>query len=450
MRWTPALAGTASLILVHSLAAQQAPVITVGGQVFSTWQDYLNSTVFRGKGLRCGTKSVDIDGGELTVSDCSLSSTSIRSKYAPQGHAVLRIPVVVHVLESTTGEGQITDDVILSQIEVLNEDMRALPDTPGENGTDARIEFFLASVDPNGHPTTGITHTIDNQWFNDSGSYYDTLAWDTHRYLNIYTNRASGTLGYVSGMPQSGVVGLSSDRVVILWAAFGRNALIGAPYDLGRTATHEVGHYLGLYHTFEAGCGLPAECYTSGDRICDTNPEAAPVYGCPASSSSCEADSPFHNYMDYTDDACYWEFTPEQINRMRCTLESWRTELPECSTLASTSVRNAGQNPSVYSATAPILGGSSTLSVVAPGYSSAVVAGYAAPAYLTLTRGKVLLIDTASTRYFQVILSLPSDPVSISIPARAALCGQVIYTQALLMDGPNYALSNAVDLTMGD
>src|SRR5262245_21036780 len=451
MRWTPALA-CLSLALHPLLTAQEQPtppVITVGGQAFATWQDYLSSPVFLSQGLRCGAKSLGIASSSLPVSDCSLSSTSIRSRYAPAGHAVLRIPVVVHVLQSSSGEGQIPDAVIQDQIDVLNADMRAMPDTLGENGNDGGIEFFLASLDPNGNPTTGITRTTDDVWFDDLGNYYDVLAWDATHYLNIYTNRASGTLGYVPDMPQGGLAGTNADRVVILWAAFGPNAPIGPPYDLGRTLTHEVGHYLGLFHTFESGCGLPAECYTCGDRICDTSPEAAPVYGCPAAHASCESADPFHNYMDYSNDACYREFTPEQINRMRCTLESWRPDLPDCATLATVNVRNAGANPTAYSGTPAILGGSTTLSVVAPGYTTAVVAGYSAPANIPISRGKVLLVDMSSTRYFQIVMALPSDPLGLPIPNRTTLCGQVLYTQALLMDGPHSVLSNAVDLTMG-
>jgi hypothetical protein len=423
--------------------------MVVDGQAFATWQDYVSSALFRTRGLRCGTESVEPGAVGLSVSDCSLSSTSIRNRYEPGGHAVLRIPVVVHVLQSSAGEGQISDAMVQSQIDVLNEDYRALPDTPGENGSDARIEFFLASVDPAGNPTTGITRTTDDAWFNDSGEYWSALAWDTSRYLNIYTNRASGALGYVPSLPQGGNVGAPSDRVVILWAAFGRQAPIGPPFDLGRTATHEVGHYLGLYHPFDFGCGSAVDCYTSGDRICDTNPEAAPTFGCPASSSSCGSDDPFHNYMDYSDDACYQEFTPEQVNRMRCTLESWRPQLPSCVPLAETSVRNAGTNLAVYAATPPVLGGTTTISVVAPGYSTAIVQGHAAAGSWPLARGNVLLVDTSSQRHFRTILALPSGPVSLPIPNTASLCGLVTYTQAILMGGPPYALTNAIDMTLG-
>ncbi len=95
---------------------------------------------------------------------------------------------------------------------------------------------------------------------------------------------------------------------------------------MGRTATHEVGHYVGLYHTFE-GCDGSSGCYVGGDLICDTNAQSQATNGCPSSHSSCGSPDPFHNYMDYTNDACIWEFTPEQMNRARCTLINWRPDV---------------------------------------------------------------------------------------------------------------------------
>ena len=83
-------------------------------------------------------------------------------------------------------------------------------------------------------------------WYNDGGGYYFTLAWDTNRYLNIYTNTAGGALGYVPNLPQSGIAGDPADRVVINWLSFGRGSAGGQPYNWCRTCTHEVGHYLGL------------------------------------------------------------------------------------------------------------------------------------------------------------------------------------------------------------
>ena len=146
--------------------------------------------------------------------------------------------------------------------------------------------------------------------------------------MNVYTNTAGGFLGYVPNLPQGLIAGEPEDRVVVNWAAFGRNGPIGPPYNQGRTLTHEVGHYLGLAHTFSGGCAGTANCNTNGDLICDTNPEAAPTFGC-TDVLSCGNSDPIHNYMDYSDDLCMSEFTPEQARRMRCSLEFYRAELFE-------------------------------------------------------------------------------------------------------------------------
>ena len=120
-------------------------------------------------------------------------------------------------------------------------------------------------------------------------------------------------------------MGTTGDRVVILYAAFGRGSSIGPPFDQGRTATHEVGHYLGLLHTFTNGCGTTS-CYTTADLICDTNPQSTPTTGCPT-AYSCSTPDPVDNYMDYSDDLCMKKFTPEQARRMRCTLTHYRPDV---------------------------------------------------------------------------------------------------------------------------
>ncbi|MDP6538666.1 MAG: zinc metalloprotease [Planctomycetota bacterium] len=305
-------------------------VITIGGRSYATWQSYVQSPFFKQNAMHCITPSRNptinpSSGFNFSPSDCAYYSTNPNPIYDPT--VVYTIQVVVHVIEHTNGQGAISNAMIQSQIDVLNEDFRALPGSNGAPGTDVMIQFELATQDPQGNATNGITNTVNNQWFNDNGNYWNTLAWDTNRYMNIYTNSCGGYLGYVPDLPQGGIVGNNSDRIVILWSAFGRNAPIGPPYNLGRTATHEVGHYLGLWHTFDNGCGSASACYTSGDLICDTNRENQPTYGCPGNKSGCGSPDPIHNYMDYSDDSCMWEFSFEQTNRMRCTLENYRPDV---------------------------------------------------------------------------------------------------------------------------
>ena len=262
----------------------------------------------------------------LPPSDCAYGSTNPSAAYDPV--ELWEIPVVFHVIQRTNGTGNVTDSNINEQIEILNEDFRALAGSNGANGNDSMIQFKLATVDPSGNPTSGIVRTTNNTWYNDSGNFMSSLGWDQDRYLNIFTNSCSGYLGYVWDFPQA-IAGNSNDGVVVLWEAVGDNAPIGAPYNQGRTLTHEVGHYLGLWHTFDNGCGTTSGCYSTGDTLCDTNRQSQPTYGCPGSSSSCSSSDPIHNYMDYTDDLCMWEFSPEQINRMRCSILYYRPALFE-------------------------------------------------------------------------------------------------------------------------
>ncbi len=327
--------------LVSSAAAQSptqwplspalTPVHVALGQGFSTWRAFTLSPFFRQNGLRCLTPSRAQAAGSGTSNfmppgDCGANGTNPLPIYSPAALDVIIIDVVVHVIQSTSGQGNVSNAQVQNQIDILNEDFRALPGTPGAGGVDTKIEFRLATVDPAGNPTTGITRTTNNTWFNDSGSYWNTLSWDPDRYLNLYSNSASGALGYVPFLPQSGPVGSNSDRVVVLWSTVGRNTPIGAPFNQGRSATHEVGHYLGLYHTFDGGCGSAA-CYTTGDLICDTNAESQPNFGCNPGSTSCGSTDPVRNYMNYSDDTCMNQFTEEQARRMRCTLQFWRPAL---------------------------------------------------------------------------------------------------------------------------
>ena len=296
--------------------------------IYESWSQYASSDFFHNQGMRCGTPSRaargQVAGGG--PGDCTFSRTNPDEVYAPTAIRY-RIPVVVHVIRQNNGvTGHVSEEMVESQIEILNEDHLAIAGTNGANGTNVQIEFYLATKDPDGQPTNGITYSNNTAWFNDQGGYWRTLAWDTSRYMNVYTNTAGGFLGYVPNLPQGMIAGDPLDRVVVNWASFGRNGPIGPPYNQGRTLTHEVGHYLGLEHTFSGGCSGPANCYTNGDLICDTNPEATPTFGC-TDALTCAISDPIHNYMDYSDDLCMFEFTPEQARRMRCSLEFYRADL---------------------------------------------------------------------------------------------------------------------------
>jgi hypothetical protein len=343
-RWTFALLAA----LAWTVPGLAQADIVVDGRTFASWTDFFRSDYFRDNGKRCGTVVRNPSGKQIrtldAAGDCALDHTNPREEYEPAD--VLEITVIVHRIESVTGDGVFPDSLVRTQIDVLNEDFLALPGTPGSPGKDTRIRFRLATEDPDGNPTPGWTRTTNEFWFNDlpdpvNGTYYEALAWDTNKYLNVYTLSPVAPGGLILGytyLPQDGVVGDDLDGVRCLWNAFGRPAG-NEPYHLGRTVTHEVGHWAGLWHPFDNAntCDTadPPSCYDEGDCICDTKPDDASHGGCDPSDVSCGVPAPIHNYMEYTDDACMWEFTPEQARRMVCTLRHYRPQVYRVSLVAA-------------------------------------------------------------------------------------------------------------------
>ena len=191
---------------------------------------------------------------------------------------------------------------------------------------------MLADRDPDGNVAIGVNYVTNNSWYNDPGpgafsAMKEALHWDTSRYFNVYTNDASGALGYATFPTQS--AGSTSDGVVLLWTSVGRDAPQGGIYDQGRTGTHEIGHYLGLFHTFQGSCGSANSPYASGDLIADTVAHPSPDFDCQAAKTSCSGggQKPIENYMNYTNDTCMELFSLEQANRMRCSSMHYRPSL---------------------------------------------------------------------------------------------------------------------------
>lgn len=308
-----------------------------GRLVFESWDEYLSSDWFVANGKRCGLPpEAERPAGDFPLdgiaggssNDCSCSRTNPSSIYDADNGPLYRIPVVFHVIQNSAGtQGFIPESCIIRQIEILNEDFNAIAGSNGSAGWPCQIEFFLASEDPSGNATNGITYSQNTTWFNDGGNYWNSLAWDTSRYLNIYSNTASGALGYVPALGCSNIDGQTQDRVVLLYQTIGNCATIGS-YNRGRTATHEVGHYFGLEHTFSGGCASAGNCYQNGDLICDTNPQGSPTSNCSSSASCGQQHNNQRNYMDYSVDSCMNNFTFEQHLRMRCILDHYRVQLP--------------------------------------------------------------------------------------------------------------------------
>ncbi|MFB4313878.1 zinc metalloprotease [Actinomadura sp. 21ATH] len=256
-------------------------------------------------------------------------------RFTPVTSHVVTIPVVVHVVHRPdVPEQNISDEQIQSQLHVLNEDFRAtnsdvrqVPEVWRGLVADAKILFRLADRDPEGEPTDGIVRVATDRpgfsWDDGvkSGRSGGSDAWPTDRYLNMWVCALTGgLLGYAQfpgGPPDT-------DGVVILNTAFGTTGLAAPPFDGGRTATHEVGHWLDLYHIWGDDDGA---C-SSDDKVDDTPKQGGANTGRPAFPHISCGNGPhgdmFMNYMDYTDDAAMFMFTQGQSTRMRACLEGAR------------------------------------------------------------------------------------------------------------------------------
>ena len=254
-----------------------------------------------------------------------------RGRVAREAQTVT-VPVVVHVVYREEGENVSTAQA-KSQIAALNRDFRAknadkskVPAVWKGMVADARVEFKLARKDPSGKATSGITRTRTTETsFSDDDSVKSSSTggvdpWPADTYLNIWVCTLSdGLLGYAQfpGGPRP------TDGIVILNSAFGSAGTATAPFDLGRTATHEVGHWLNLRHIW----GDTEDC-TGSDLVSDTPNAAGPNFGKPAFPRVTCGNGPngdmFMNYMDYVDDDSMVMFTPQQVVRMRAAIDGPR------------------------------------------------------------------------------------------------------------------------------
>lgn len=266
---------------------------------------------------------------QFTEAEKDIIESSINLVNKKQIDGVVTIPVVFHIIYNNE-EQNIDDSLIYSQMEVINEDFRKsntdiinIREVFKDLATDVKIEFCLAGIDPDGNPTTGITRTSSSiEQHTVNGIKYDSSGgediWPREKYLNIWTGVfKSNILGY-SRFPWQGNPEI--DGIVLKYTEVGRSSA-----NRGRVLTHEIGHWFGLYHTFDGGCPFSAayDCETSGDWICDTPPIVVATAGCNGNNTnSCNEFSNdqidmWENFMDYTDGQCRLLFTTQQVERIR-------------------------------------------------------------------------------------------------------------------------------------
>jgi hypothetical protein len=247
------------------------------------------------------------------------------------------LPVVFHIVHKGESDAtNISDEQIISQIPALDTGFRWGP------GVDTKIQFCLASRDPEGNPTSGITRHNGVQLF---GDLYDTWGvstssfisdgvndntlkstvgcWNPDEYINFYVvseingnNGGGGIQGYAYvGGYANGPGGGCGDGIVQLYNVTGTTGTLKAGRYQGETGVHEMGHHLDLYHTFDGGNCNETNCETQGDKVCDTPPTTV-NNACDPAFGECSIPPMTENFMDYTSEDCRYTFSVGQAERM--------------------------------------------------------------------------------------------------------------------------------------
>jgi PKD repeat protein len=276
---------------------------------------------------------------------------------------VYNIPVVFHVVYNGATQN-IPDLRLTEQLDVLNKDFRKqntdinlVPAAWQGIAADCEINFCLATLDPSGNPTTGITRTsTSSSGFSTNDMVKYTAqgginAWPRDLYLNIWVcNLSGGLLGYAQ-FPGGAA---ATDGVVLDYAYTGKTGA-SAPFNKGRTGTHEVGHWFNLYHIW----GDDGNACSGSDQVTDTPNQAGENYNCPSGvlTDACTGSAPgimYSNYMDYTDDACMFFFTTGQKARVQATMAGPRAALATSNRCNGTTTVAAAFTSNVTTGCAPL------------------------------------------------------------------------------------------------
>ena len=285
---------TASSAFAHEEKSDDSKLFTINGNSWASKQAFIDS------GARCGVKDLApnaVDAEEIKLRNAlRQAGLDPAAAAARTSNGAITINTYFHII--TDGfTGIVTGAQINEQMSVLN---AAFVNTP--------FKFNLTSVDT----------TVNSRWYTLSFrsqaeiNMKNTLRKGTAKDLNIYTaNPGGGLLGWAT-FPSSYSGNPKNDGVVILFSSLPGGSAV--PYNLGDTATHEAGHWLGLYHTFQGGCAKTE----TGDYVADTPAEKSAAYDCPIGRDTCRGTGvdPINNFMDYTDDACMNQFTEGQALRM--------------------------------------------------------------------------------------------------------------------------------------
>jgi hypothetical protein len=222
------------------------------------------------------------------------------------------VPTSFHVVHHANGSGNVPTKAIHRQLQVLQGSFAGF-----EGGAVSGFDFTFA----------GITRTANTAWHNagpgsgDEHAMKQALHQGGDNTLNVYLTSGAGFLGWAYFPSITDTPEAYLDGIVVDWRSMlDVSTQYQGQYDLGETVPHEVGHWLNLHHTFQGGCTEP------NDAVADTPAQSSPTNGCPIGRDSCPLPGldPIHNYMDYSYDSCYTEFTPGQVLRMHDAWLQWR------------------------------------------------------------------------------------------------------------------------------
>jgi hypothetical protein len=277
-------------------------------------QEYLDHASFSTRG-RCGVRDLD-ENTARAVEEQFMASLMQTPRYSVESiSSPVSITVNFHVIRSGTGAGDVSDTRLNSQIATLNAAYNGKGFTFVRGTTDRTNNSTWYTMQP------GTSAELNAK------NYFTGIAANNPNYvLNFYTAApAGGLLGWAT-FPWDLAANARMDGVVVLHSSV--NGGTATNYNLGDTGVHEVGHWLGLYHTFQSGCGTGNNT-TSGDRVADTAAEASAASGCPSGRDTCSyaGVDPITNFMDYTYDSCMNNFTTGQATRMVNSAATYRPSL---------------------------------------------------------------------------------------------------------------------------